>query len=174
MNKSSRRVDPLVITLAVLLVLTAVSSVMLSGIYAKYTKGDSADSSARVARFDITESGELFSKEFAIEIDPKVKTVELDDTVMITNNSEVDVRCTFSTSSQNNLPLQYQWTCGGDSQIITNENPTATFNLDSNEGEKTYSLKVIWDTESNTSNTDFIYRRQVDSIILNITCEQID
>lgn len=178
--KTKRRADPLYITLVVLIFLILVSGTLMGGLYARYVSRGGAGDSARVAKFDITESGQDFQQAFAIGLDPQVDNenaavtvAEREGAVVLTNQSEVAVRCTFSTESTENLPLLYSWACDGLDAQVDNVNKTVSFALPPNDTAKTFDLTVKWDV-SQEENRAFTYNRQVDGIILKIRCEQID
>ena len=171
--ETKRKADPLFITLVVLIFLILLSSTLVGGFYARYVSNSAQGDHARVAKFDIVESGQEFQQAFAISLDPQENTVLKDGAVVLTNNSEVDVRCTFYTESTENLPLTYTWTGDGLVGTVDPETSAISFVLDSNGEAKTFDLAITWDL-ADPQNSEFIYNRQVDGIVLKILCEQID
>ena len=177
--KTKRRADPLFITLVVLISLILFTSTLMGGLYARYVSHGGAGDSARVAKFDIVESGQDFQQAFAIGVDPQVEDAEAatvvvkDGAVVLTNRSEVAVKCTFSTESTENLPLLYSWACDELDAQVDAVNQTVSFALPPNDTAKTFDLTAKWDV-SQEENRAFTYNRQVDGVILKIRCEQID
>ncbi len=168
-----RKADPLFIILVVLISLILFSSTLVGGFYARYVSRAEQGDQARVAKFDITETGQEFQQAFAISLDPSENAVVKEDAVILTNNSEVDVRCTFSTDSTENLPLAYSWACEELDATVDAVNKTVSFVIDSNATAKVFDLTVAWDL-SQAEHSEFIYNRQVDGVVLKIRCEQID
>ncbi len=177
--KLNRKADPLYIVLVALIALLLISSVLLGGLYARYVSKDSIGDQARVAKFDIVETGSVFQEAFAISLDPALDdkgaayAAVKNGAVVLTNQSEVSVRCTFSTESTENLPLLYSWSCAELDAEIDAVNRTVSFLLPANDTAKVFDLAVEWDV-STEKNREFVYNRQVDGIILSVYCEQID
>lgn len=92
--------------LIVLASMVLITSWSLCGTYAKYVSGASGSSTARVAKFEVTESGKWDSENpVELKLDPETPVKY---SVQITNKSEVAVRCLVSGDSQyNNLPLDF-------------------------------------------------------------------
>ncbi|MBQ8606180.1 MAG: hypothetical protein IJ408_05530 [Clostridia bacterium] len=157
--------------LLTLIALTLISTFLLSGIYAKYVTTHSASDSARVAKFDVGEDGGMFTASYAVELDPETDET-IADALTLFNSSEVAVECVLSMESYANLPLTYTWTENG-TEHTANADDTLTLNFPPLAGQTDFDLTVGWDTASE-ENLSFIYRRQVDKIILNIECNQID
>lgn len=154
--------------LTILIIVTLVTLHYMTGVYAKYVSVASGSDSARVAKFDVTASGGSYESAFAAELDPTTSYTHT-DIVTLTNNSETDVRCTFEVESEQNLPLVYIWT-DEEGTSHSSKDGAVVYELDSNGDEMAYTLKIEWDE----NDTDFIYRRQVESLTIKITATQID
>lgn len=149
----------------VLLVLVMASSYMTSGLYARYVSQATGSDSARVARFDVQETGTLYTETFAVAMDPTYDDVLNPASIIITNSSEVSVRCSFSVTTTGNLPLDIYWHDG------TNTVETVDFAPNDTTGT-TFDLYVAWGDEE--GDNSYLYHREIDSITVTITCVQID
>lgn len=143
---------------AVILLLILFTSCILAGRYARYTTAESGDDSARVAKFLITETGEL-TEARRIELVPS-ETVKL--RVEVENGSEVDVE--YSITADNpyeNLPLEYTFL--GDDTLSTKAY------LKPGEIKEVY-LQIHWQDDK----TQDEYIGMVDVVYLKVTAVQVD
>ena len=168
---------PLAVTVLILICAVVVSASVVFGLYAKYIVGSDGGDSARVAKFVIEDSGDMFEQSYAIEIDPtntESTPVIIEDALTLTNNSEVAVSCELTVESVAELPLIFTWVDENDDTVgSAAANSKVSTDMPPNHNtEKTYDLYISWDdTEENKL---FTYRRQVDSLTLNVQCVQID
>ena len=143
---------------AVLLILVMLSTSMVAGRYARYTSSASGNDSARVAKFRVTESGELKTT-FIVKISPG-KSV--DKTITVANDSEVAVEYEIiARNEHNNLPLQFQ--------LMDGETPVDAAQLAPGK-TKDLTFRIIWEA----GYTSDSYIGMVDTIQLTITATQID
>lgn len=171
-TKYEYKLNPVYLLAAVLVILMAIAAVLMLNTYAKYiTTADGTDS-ARVAKFEISDTGSMYETSFALEVDP-IQPAAVNDALTLTNNSEVDVKCCITVDSTANLPLIFEWTDEDGNKSSVPADEAAEFTLESNGDSSVYDLAVKWDT-STDDNKSFTYRRQVDSISLTVKFEQID
>ena len=143
---------------AVLLILVMLSTSMVAGRYARYTSSASGNDSARVAKFRVTESGDLKTT-FIVKISPG-KSV--DKIITVANDSEVAVEYEIiARNEHNNLPLQFQLMDGGTPVDAAKLAPGKTKDL---------TFRIIWEA----GYTSDSYIGMVDAIQLTITATQID
>lgn len=153
-----------------LFVLVAITTYLLSGIYAKYVTTANGADSARVAKFDVGTNGGMLETSYAVELDP-ITDQTITDALTLANSSEVAVECSLSVDSVANLPLVFNWKVDGET-YSAKVDEAAVIVFEPSTTEKDFDLEISWD-ESEESKS-FIYRRQVDKLILNIDCVQID
>lgn len=147
---------------ALLLCLTAVSVCAMGRLYARYTAGVSASDQARVARFAITEAGELTQQ---IEISGMQPGDQRFFSVTVTSNSEVTVAFRLAVVNEyQNLPLTFALLNSAGEAI-----DAGTIAANDN-AEKTYTLRVTWGAEE--KNPD--YAGRVDVLRITLTAEQVD
>lgn len=154
---------------AILLLLVLATTCLLSGLLARYRSGAQGGDSARVARFEIVESGDLYTKQFTLQMRPGETTgVEVDAIpgLQIVNKSEVTVRCSFKVETTGNLPLEFTWYDGN--------NAVETVDLAYNGGSTTLTLKAHWPDDNKGGTDSFLYHREIDHVIVTVTCDQID
>lgn len=159
-TKRSRRV-PLSVWLAYLLVATLIATgVTFSG----YVTEAYGSDSARVAKFEVSESGHMFASVPTSNLYPGAVVyykIEVD------NKSEVAIRYTITpTNATRNLPLELS--------VVDQDNDQGQVITDGGElapgAEGTYYLKLKWPVEHNSVE----YSGQVDRIQLELLAEQID
>ena len=138
----------------ILLCLTMFSAAMVSGLYARYTAGNTAEDAARVAAFSVTETGDVLTQELRLHIDPDTPAEVI---VTVKNDSETAVRYRMEANNPfENLPLQFDL-----------DEPTAYEIAPGKTAECT--LTVSW-----SGAADVRYAGRVDLIELTLTAEQID
>ncbi len=145
----------------ILLCMTAFSTSMLSGLYARYTTTSSGQDSARVAKFDISENATSFQSEFTIDAVPG--TVERE--ILVTNNSEVAVG--YKVTIQNktgNIP--YAFSVNGSEPV--QKKCVVTCYIEPNT-ESTVTITAFWDPEGALE-----YMGMVDLVEILIEAHQVD
>lgn len=154
---------------AVLLCLTLLSLYLLCGMYARYTSQDSGGDSARVAKFNVSESDSLQRHTYAVEITPDTsENLE----VQITNSSETSVKYILEFLVEGNLPITITPDTNGAGNTLNQQNPNAWIwettkasNLNTTE---TYNFNL------SLSNKSYMYSGGIERIILTLTVEQVD
>lgn len=154
-QRKHKKVNKPMVVACILFYFTLVSVWMTSGLYAKYVSADSAEDSARVAKFEVTEDVTQFSKDLLIEISPGV----LSQDIQIVNNSEVAIDYTITLkNTTNNVPLTF---------TVDNKNEM-TFSMAAGATE-THSMEVVFAQENAQE-----YAGMVDMITISIVAEQLD
>lgn len=95
------------ISLAILFLLTITLGIN-KDLYAKFVSKDSADDSARVAKFDIEYDDENFFKNFNMTYKQNGDNTSETRTLVITNASEVVVSTKITIQTSGNLPLMFE------------------------------------------------------------------
>ena len=145
-----------------LLVLTMITFSMIGNILAKYRVNDESTDIARVAKFDITESG---VSEIVVSSDKFYPGYTLIQPIEINNNSEVAIDYTLTVEIlTDNLPLILNM------NEITDRSITINKKLQPNSGTETYNLTINWPEEENSLD----YSMMVDVIKLSVNAIQID
>lgn len=155
---------------AVLLCLTLLSLYLLCGMYARYTSQDGGGDSARVAKFNVSESDSLQSYTYAVEIIPDTSE-KLE--VQITNFSETSVKYILEFLVEGNLPITITPDItNGAGNTLNQQNANAWIwettkesNLNTTE---TYNFNL------SLNNKSYMYSGGIERIILTLTAEQVD
>ena len=154
---------------AVLLCLVLISTHMMSGLLAKYTTSSRMSDNARVAKFNVTESGSATqSINFAINpLDTQLSenTSRIQYAIEVANYSEVTMSYKISAyNATGNLPLILVMEHHGNEANVTSGvlKPSAK--------TETLMLNILWEEGNNI----FTYNNKVDEIIVTVECEQID
>lgn len=157
MRQRKIRHNPAMLLAMILLCLTLISTHLTAGLYARYTSTGTGTDEARVAKFEVTESG-AFTTTFQAETYPG-DTEERK--IQIENKSEVAVNCTVTLNNKyQNLPIRL---------MINGEENTCSIPLAP--GEKgAYTVEFSWQASGN----DLAYIGMVDLIEVQLTAEQID
>lgn len=160
MKRESHQPNWILYLAGVLLCLTLISVHLTSGLYARYVSSASGEDAARVARFDVTEAGDLKTS-FSALISPG-ETVK--KTVTVKNNSEVAI--TYTVSAENlfdNLPLTFEFTKQSEQspELYLAAGETADF-----------SLSIYWPTDNGKN--DVSYSGKVDLVQLTLSAVQAD
>lgn len=146
--------------LLVYLVYLLIVTFLLTGVsFSQYaTTTTSNEESARVAVFDVSQSGS-FSTLFQLQVMPGFReTYE----IVLTNGSEVTVDYTLSAEQlADNIPLQIRFL--DESGLTVSD----TFSAGSSES-RTYTLEVVWDASKNNA----AYSYEVDAIRVVVTAVQ--
>ncbi|MBU5481400.1 hypothetical protein [Blautia sp. MSJ-19] len=156
---------------AILLCFTLLSMWLLSNMYARYTTQASGEDSARVAKFNVTETGKLTQDIEDISIAPGGST---EYEVSVTNNSEVAISYSISAVNKyKNLPLEFQMYKKTDSDsdtkiLVVEDQISAT-----DRSEHTYTLKISWNTEDAGQRSEN-YAGKTDAFVITLKAVQID
>lgn len=143
----------------VLLCLTLISMHLTSGLFARYSTSVTDDDSARVAKFEVTTGDEVFVDTFLFEVAPNISVDYISP--LITNNSEVAVKCTATAVNKTgNIPSLVS-TPGEAVTIAPDESGTCT-------------MKIIWNVENDDLESASDYAGMVDLIEVTIRVEQVD
>lgn len=146
----------------VLLCLTLISFHFCGGLYARYTAGGAGEDTARVAKFDISDSGAYFSQNLLIQSAPD-KPIEKQ--IEVKNNSEVTVAYIVTIrNSTGNIP----YTFSVDDCAPLEDECVATCYLAPGT-QKTVKIMVGWSAESALE-----YVGMVDLIKISICAQQVD
>lgn len=147
---------------AVLLCLTLLSAWATGKMYARYSTGVTYQDGARVAKFNIAESGTLTQN---IEITGMKPGDTQEYTVTVTSVSEVAVYYTIAVENvYKSLPLKFDIEYGNAGEI-----DKATIAPNETD-EKTYTLRVTWpENESSPS-----YAGKVDVLAITLKAVQVD
>lgn len=145
-----------------LLCLTIVSAYMTVGLLARYITSGGAERTGKVAVFEIESAGDIFTQTFVVELSPADGMVNAGSAFRLINKSETAVKCTYSITYTENLPLSFQWTHGG---VLSEE-----VVLRAGESTDEVQLQVKLDQQ----NDSYLFHREIDHVTLTITCEQID
>lgn len=165
----------LMCTVAVLLCATLFSMHLVGGLYAKYTNTTSGSDSARVAKFNITQSGSLIDSTQTLDIKVTPGTSITNYTLEIKNDSEVAVAYTLTAKNvTGNLPLEFTLTPVGSeptSLIESNGNVSISkaCQIPGNHTDK-YKLSVVW----TSTEKDLEYIGMVDYVTVSVAAVQID
>jgi len=164
MSKLNIKVNKPMLFASILLCLCVVSVYFMDGLYAKYYTQVSGNDSARVAKFQIGDSGSL-TETFAIEISPSSPAEKV---IQIVSGSEVSVAYTITAKTLQNFPLQLAWDDGS-----AGETATITSTISAGDSTpKNHTLKVTWPTDGDKNNYDYSY--ELDYIIVTIDYVQVD
>lgn len=145
----------------VLLCLTLFSCHMTGGLYAKYSSVTSGSDSARVARFDVSDTGEVLQKELLLNTTPGT----IYQTIHVVNNSEVAVNYIVTIeNTTRNIPYAFS---------VNKSTPTegkcsVSCFLEPN-SESDVPIEVIWQQEGALK-----YMGMVDYVKLTVRAEQAD
>ncbi len=147
-----------------------VSSILFSEAWGRYfTRADGGDG-GRVAGFYVSsalkeDDGEIQS--FSVLLKPSESSQY---TVLVTNDSEVAVRCTLEAINQtNNLPLSFTLEKAGGGLTQTDAPLVEEYGAGTN-ATYTYQLTVTWSAAQDA----FTYQGMVDHVVVRVRCEQMD
>lgn len=149
---------------AVLLILVALSSSMVAGRYARYTATATGSDSARVAKFEVTETSALLTQNKSVVISIIPGGTDRTE-IKVKNASEVSVQYTIDVDNPyENFPLDFQIQVDGETYPLP-------FEADMKPGEEaTYVLVTTW----NSDDTSLSYSGKVDLIEIYLSATQID
>lgn len=151
--KQSKKKTPIVFYIGMaLLCLTMISIHFSAGMYARYVTTDHAQDEARVAKFDVKQSGTMTQSLHKTMRPGDSFTKEIE----ITNDGEAYVSCVVRVETTGNLPLDYSWT-------------EQTVSLAPGDTE-TLSLTIEW----SGTNHNYLYSQELDELSIVVDCTQID
>jgi len=167
-NKSPMMNIPMVMAL-ILLCLTLISTHFTAGLYARYVSRAAGSDSARVAKFNITESvfydgnSHQLNSSFSVGITP-------DDTAVIVftvnNQSEVTVKCSILVENvYRNIPFEMKMNGVNSVNGLLEVN---NIYLSSNASED-FSLDIVWSKEGALE-----YIKKTDLVRITLIVEQVD
>lgn len=158
-----QKTNPILLLAMVLLCLVMITTHMTAGLYARYTASGSGEDSARVAKFDVTESGTLIETMVLSVIPGKEYLV---GSIEVVNSSEVSVAYTITVEkATDNLPIKLYFEGVTPATEITYTGTLAPNNSEST----TYNLYSSW-----TENKSTEYMGRVDKLEITLKAEQID
>lgn len=153
---------------------------MAVGLHARYTSGAAASDGARVAKFEITESGLGNKESVDVVITANLVPGEIHTKVLtIQNKSEVAVEYTIAVKNvTNNLPLEFAVVKGNDAADVSEMTLDAdsgeyscSARLESNEEKANdYTLQIIWPSDKKSTQ----WMGLVDQVKVSISAIQID
>lgn len=178
MDRAGKRERGIIYILAILLCLVMASFWLMCNIYAKYSSEASGSDAARVAKFDVTESGRA-TQQIQAEVYPGFSRTYQ---VAVTNNSEVAITYVMNVENPyKNLPLQFRM-LDADDNVITTESAETSQEYALSESaeiaasdhtEHTYKLEISWPvTEADKKDPD--YAGKVDVIEITLKAVQKD
>lgn len=157
MGKKSTRPNWILRVAGVLFCLTLLSTHLTSGLYARYSTTWSGSASARVAKFEVTDTG-TFTQDLYLEYNPGANN---NYTIVVENRSEVTVKCSVEVKRlSNNIPVD---------MTVTGSITDVTFAPNDTTG-KSMDLTLNWPSSKN----DAAYSYEVDAFRVTVTAEQIN
>ena len=183
MDHSRQKERWILYTLVVLLCMVLASFWLMCNIYARYSTQASGSDSARVARFDVQETGTLSSQIINAEVYPGFKETY---TVGVKNNSEVAIEYVMNIKNKyNNLPLQFRMLDSKGNEITTDSSDVSSgYTLSKSQeivagdsAEHTYQLEISWPTGTTSEGgnlQDPNYAGKVDVIEITLKAVQKD
>lgn len=183
MDHSRQKERWILYILVVLLCMVLASFWLMCNIYARYSTQASGSDSARVAKFDVQETGTLREEIINASVYPGFSETY---TVGVTNNSEVTIEYVMNVKNKyNNLPLQFRMLDSARNEISTNSSDaSAEYALSKSaeieagdSSEHTYQLEISWpvgqtNEGENLQNPD--YAGKVDVIEITLKAVQKD
>lgn len=163
--KKNKDTSRLIFRIGIVVVcLTLVSSILVSGIFAKYKTTSSSNDSARVAFF-INGDDNIQIKSLPAVFTPENANQDFD--IYIHNNGETSVKCTvkvnYNIYGAESIPMNFE--------VVDDLGNPGEILLQPGESSTNLNLHVSWD--GNTPN-NFIYSNQVGYITISLECVQVD
>ena len=163
----------------VLLCLTLVTTHLTGGLYAKYVAKDSAEDSARVAKFDVditTGESQTYTFHPEVKIQPGISEITR---IHIANSNEVAVSVTVRVSNETlNIPLEFLIAeiqennqSNQNNEVVYHEAKAEKTFVVYPDSDYTHDLVVVskWDSANSIH-----YMGMVDLIEIEVHVEQID
>lgn len=170
--KSNHSFSEIVLTCAsILLCFTIVSSYLTAGMFARFVSSDTVSDSARVATFNVSETGTLVGY-FAAELIPDVPCVR---DIVVKNNSEVAISYTITIRNEsNNMDMSFRFGTEGDMQDMnpSADGYTCTSYLGALSEGQNYKLEITWNSKG--PEIDLEYMGCVDLIKVTLIATQVD
>lgn len=148
---------------AILLILVIFSVHLSSGMLARYRSTSGGSDSARVAVFKVTDEGTLRMEGFALAMDPADPDKQC-ATMELHNEGETAMRCTVDVETTGNLPLEFYIKNSPTGAVVE----YVDIPVGSNDPGMIY-LYVQW-----AGDDSYTYHRELDHIVVTISCTQID
>lgn len=157
---------------AILLMLVLVTTSIVSGRYARYTASATANDSARVAKFSVTQTANFIGD----GTQTKTLLYGQDNMISVTNDSEVAVRYSIEiTTVYGNMPLRFSVSQGeGENEVVTELTEVE-------EGKYLFSADMAPNSTAEynliaqlAANTDDAFAGMVDLIQITLKATQID
>ena len=155
---------------AVLLVLVLITSHLSAGMVARYKVTASGGDGARVAKFEVVQSGELLVGGINVHMDPTTGT-QLCADLTVVNKSETAIRCIPVVDATDNLPITYVWSTDSTGKDSGKEVTQVEIAPNDSTPVQLY-LFAVWSDEA--VDKSGIYHREIDHIEVTLSCEQID
>ena len=183
MERSRQKERWILYTLTVLLCMVLASFWLMCNIYARYSAEATGSDGARVAKFDVTDTGTA-TQQIETAVYPGSKEIYQ---VNVTNNSEVAIEYEMNVKNQyNNLPLQFRMLDSTGEEITSESSDASTKTYDLSKSVEisaqdkdthTYQLEISWPTAGSDSDTDYQspdYAGKVDVIEITLKAIQKD
>lgn len=160
MQEARQKENKIIYAAIVLLSLVLVSFWLLSNMYARYTTQTEGSDSARVAKFNVTETGTATQR---VKIDDAYPGFEKTYDVSVTNNSEVALDYVMEIKNKyENLPLQFQMLNNENDEITSKSETIAATDHEAH----SYKLKINWQKNAESQNPDYAGKTDVIEITL--------
>ncbi len=163
--KKNKDTSRLIFRIGIVIVcLAAASTILVSGIFAKYNTTSSSTDSARVAFF-INGDDNIQIKELPSVFTPENATGDYD--IYIHNNGETTVQCivkvNYNIYGGASVPITFE--------VLDDFGNPGDIVLQPGESSTDLNLHVVWDA---TTPNNFIYSNQVGYITISLECIQVD
>lgn len=160
---------------AILLCLVLVTTVLVSGVFARFSVGDSGTDSARVAAFAVSGTGFTQTVNLGVKMNPGDEADRAKHfSFLVTNDSEVSVDYIVNIrNTTGNLPLvlNVQDASAADlAKFNTADGYTYRATLGANSGARNFEFALSWPAADN----DLVYSGQLDNIAVTVTAAQAD
>lgn len=167
--KTKKKHNSFFLLVFILFTLVLFTSMISSGMLAKYTGGHDTDDNASVAKFDVDislEDEKTSTKFIALqEYTFNPGSEELININLNGSNNEVEVKCTITFEVISALPLEIIYNSTEVSSTGINDiyiDPLGSADIN--------NIKIKWDAANNS----YLYNGQVASITIRIFVEQVD
>lgn len=148
MVRSGKKEKWIAYTLAVLLCLVMTSFWLMCNVYAKYSAEASGEDGARVAKFEVTETGKdgtELTKQIKMDVCPGFTQ---NYKVSVTNNSEVAITYVMNVENKyGNLPLRFRMLDENGNEITSERADISA----KDQMEHVYQLEISWPVDAESS-----------------------
>lgn len=171
-GKKKTSIGPLIFRIAlIVLCMTAFSTSMLSGLYARYTAKNNGEDSARVAKFDVTAK---WSED--VTVDASLGQTNGEYKFTVTNNSEVAITYDLVLTFEGGIPAYLQASLPGKEASVSGN--TITFSKVASLAPSTtgtqHTLTFTMDLEKFTQPATGESYEETLTFTATIRCTQID